>query len=81
MTVREAIKKSGFQRGDVEYRTNGPMNEKIWIGTVLYDGNELIPYDGDTYSLDDEIDKFEIKHPEGIDEYLVVWYESHWIRA
>ena len=81
MTVCDAIKETGFEHGDVEYRTYGPTHEEIWIGTALYNGNELIPYDGDNYSLNDEIDKFEVKHPEGIDDYMVVWYESNWVIA
>lgn len=81
MTVRDAIKETRFEHGDVEYRTFSPTHDEIWIGTALYDGSNLIPYDRDSYSLDDKIDRFEVKHPEGINDYLIVWYESHWIKA
>lgn len=81
MTVRDAIEFTEFERGDVEYRTNGPTHDEIWVGTAFYNGETLIPYDGDSYFLDDEIDKFEIRHPEGVNDYLVVWYESTWVKA
>lgn len=81
MTVKDAIEKTGFRYGDVEYRTNifidGRKND-TWIGTVLYDGETLIPYDQDSYSLDDVINDYEyvgdVEEP-----YLIVWYESRWI--
>lgn len=79
MTVRDAIQKTGFAYGEVEYRTYGPTNEEIWTGSTLYDGNTLVPYDGDSYCLDDVISKFEKRSPEGVNDYLVVWYESKWI--
>ena len=81
MTVRDAIKETRFEHGDVEYRTYDPTHDEIWIGSALYDGINLVPYDRDSYSLDDKIDRFEVKHSEGINDYLIVWYESHWIRA
>lgn len=65
MTVRDAIEKTGFSYGDVEYRTNSFIQGKendIWMGTVLYDGETLVPYDHDTYSLDDEIVEYEYVH-------------------
>ena len=81
MTVHDAIKETGFTYGDVEYRTYSPTNDEIWIGSALYDGINLAPYDGDTYYLDDEIDRCEVKHSEGVDDYLIVWYKSYWITA
>ena len=81
MTVRDAIQEAGFEHGEVEYRTYGPTNEEIWTGSALYDGddNTLVPCDGDSYYMDDVINKFEKRSPEGSDDYLVVWYESKWI--
>ena len=86
MTVRDCIKETGFSYGDIEYRTNsiieGEEND-IWTGTVLYDGEKLIPYDHDSYSLDDEIVDYRYAYPDTNDgdPYLMVWYESRWIRG
>ena len=83
MTVRDAINKTEFSYGDVEYRTNSFIQGKendIWMGTVLYDGETLVPYDHDTYSLDDEIVEYEYVD-NGEDPYLIVWYESKWIMS
>ena len=83
MTVRDAIEKTGFSYGDVEYRTNSFIDGKendILMGTALYDGETLVPYDHDTYSLDDEIVEYEYVD-NGEDPYLIVWYESKWIMS
>ena len=46
---------------------NGELSDEF-IGCCKYDGINLISLDGDTYSFDDEIDKYEIKNNE-----LIVW--------
>ena len=59
----------------ITYRTFLPWNEDTLAGLCRWDGKELISLDGDTYSTDDRILKYETD-PDGS---LTVWYESQWI--
>ena len=80
MTVRDAIEKTGYLCGDVEYRTNCFLDGKendIWTGACYYNGESLIPYDDDSYSLDDEIVRYEF-FDSSERKMLTVWYESKW---
>lgn len=55
----------------ITYRTiiniDGVPSDEF-IGCCKYDGKNLISLDGDTYSLEDEIEKYKIR-----DDELIVW--------
>lgn len=80
MTLNDALKK--YNNRDfkcIEYRTNTPpgSSEKDMLaGMAAYKNKMLVSLDGDTYHLSDEIDRYELFQ----DDWLVVWYESEWIR-
>lgn len=60
----------------IMYRTNSPFNDRedMLVGYCAYLDEELISLDGDSYSLDDEIEKYKWE-----DDMLIVWYKSTWI--
>ena len=74
MTVRDAVQSLNVSEKFVIYRTYGPDDEDIFAGICKYDGEQLIPYDGDDYSLDDEIIGLKLD-----DKYLTVWYKYEWL--
>lgn len=74
MTVRDAVESLNLSEKLVIYRTYGPNDEDMFVGLCKYDGKDLIPYDGDSYSLDDEIIGFKLDK-----KYLTVWYKSKWL--
>lgn len=57
-------------------RTNSPIEGKecILFGYCAWDGTKLISLDGDFYSLDEEIYKYEWQEDYG----LVYWIHSEW---
>lgn len=59
----------------IEYRTNHPEFGDIFHGACVWTGSKLEPYDGDSYSIEDEIKTYEWNSPSD----LTVWYESKWI--
>lgn len=66
------------------YRTFDPYGRDILAGACRWESGELIPEDGDDYSLDDEITDYsmelEFNDKESVLRlYLVVWYESEWL--
>lgn len=64
----------------IEYRTNGPLGESIFVGECKYDGEKLVPLDHDNYSLEDEISSYKISELDEQDLQLItVFYESEWI--
>lgn len=71
MTVRDAVQTLRINEKFVIYRTYGPGGEDLFAGICKYDGEELIPYDGDNYSLDDEIIGLKLDS-----QYLTVWYKT-----
>ncbi len=82
MTVRDAIEKSGLLYGDVEYRTKITIDgeeKEVWGGTCYYNGEKLIPYDYDYFSLDDEIYGYEMFFDIRGRKVLTVWYRSMWV--
>lgn len=60
----------------IEYRCNEPkeFGGDMLFGHCYWDGEELISGDGDSYYLDDEIEKFELREP----GYITVWIEVEW---
>jgi len=55
----------------------------VLAGFCRYENGELISEDGDNYSLEDEIIKYEMKLDNSINGtmqmHLTVWYESEWL--
>lgn len=60
----------------IEVRTYGPWGEDILFGYCSWTGEELLSIDGDTYYLDDEIDKYEFDG-----NNLTYWIKGEWIGA
>jgi len=65
MTVEDALKAVGAEgKWFVSYRAMVTLPQSgrkadAWIGTCKYDNGKLISLDGDSYSLDDEIERYE----------------------
>lgn len=79
-TLREIL--NGTNNINIMYRTNSPIPEEedMLFGYCKYENGKLISIDGDSYSLDDMISKYEFvesdEHKNSID--LIVWIESEW---
>lgn len=72
-----------FDEIDIEYLTYDPYGEDTcfrYCGAKK-DGDTYIitPHDGDSYSLDDELVKYEIFTDEDDDTLICVWFEGEWI--
>lgn len=65
----------------IEYRTNAPFGESVFIGECRYDGSQLIPLDHDIYSLEDEISHYEISETDDGLQLITVYYESEWTKG
>ena len=80
MTLNDVLKKYNNKNFKcIEYRTNTPPGspeKDMLAGMAAYKNKMLVSLDGDTYHLSDEIDRYELFQ----DDWLVVWYESEWIR-
>ena len=50
----------------------------LFTGACRWNDGRLIPLDGDNYSLNDEIKKYEYDKDNNI---LVVWYDSEWMKG
>ena len=57
-------------------RTNDPFGGDTLFGYCEWNGSELISLDGDDYSLDEPVMKYQF-HPGEINE-LVYWIHSDW---
>lgn len=72
-----------FDEIGVNYRTFDPDGEDMCFGycSAKRDGDTYIitPFDGDDYSLDDEMVKYEIFTDECDDTEICVWFEGEWI--
>lgn len=72
-----------FDKIDIEYLTYDPYGEDTCFGycDAKKDGDTYIitPHDGDSYSLDDELVKYEIFTDECDDTLICVWFEGEWI--
>lgn len=73
MTLKEVLK--NYDNKDfkcIEYRTKAPVGCKedyILIGMAAYKNKMLISLDGDSYHLNDEVERYELFQ----DDWLVVW--------
>ena len=80
MTLIEVIRELGLENTDINitYRTTGIIwdgsQEDILAGFALWENGYLFSLDGDSYELDDEIDKYQLT-----EDSLIVWYESEWL--
>lgn len=67
----------------IEYRTyvpDVPDGTDIFTGyCVINKAGEIVASDGDIYSKDDEITKYEVCTTEDGEVYLECYYESEWI--
>ena len=63
---------------NIMVRTNPPKNficEDLLVGYCKWDGKNLISLDGDSYSIEDEITKYEYED----DGSLTYWIGSEWM--
>ena len=58
----------------ITVRTYDPDGEDMLFGYCSWDGEKLISIDGDTYYLDDEIDKYEFDG-----NNLTYWIKGEWL--
>ena len=74
MRLRDIVEGKEFPR--IMYRCNPPegIEGDLYVGICHYTNGKLIADDGDIYSLDDEIVKYEID-----DWGLVVWEQANWM--
>ena len=56
-------------------RTNDPWGDDMLFGYCHWTGTELISGDGDSYYIDEEIDKYEFDEENG---ELTYWIVSEW---
>lgn len=77
--IREYARTADAEGLEIEYRTYGPNKEDLFAGACRYENGELIPEDGDSYRLTDEIVKSEVTETTRGKPLLTVWYESKWI--
>ena len=61
---------------NIQARTNGPFGGDLLFGYCHWTGTELISGDGDSYSVDDEISKYEFDEES---RSLTYWFESEWM--
>lgn len=74
MRLEDIVKGKDFPK--IMYRCNPPegIKDDCYVGICHYTNGQLIADDGDDYSLDDEIEKYEID-----DWGLIVWIHAEWI--
>ena len=59
----------------IEYRCNSPFGSDMLFGFAIWDGQELKSEDGDSYYLNEEIEKYSWE-----DKYhLTVWILVEWM--
>ena len=61
---------------DIQVRTNGPFGEDMLFGFCYWTGTELVSKDGDSYSLEEDVVRYEFSENK---TKLVYWFESIWI--
>ena len=62
---------------DIMVRTTDPFGDDMLFGYCHWTGTELVSDDGDSYYLDDEVEKYEFDE----DGRLVYWFKGEWIGA
>jgi hypothetical protein len=80
MKLRDILKLDNKKLADtvvIEYRTFY-NNQDILYGYAEFNRGQLRPLDHDSYSLDDEFDKWEFNSAEYPNDSLTVWYDSVW---
>ena len=60
----------------IEVRTNDPYGEDILFGHVHWTGINLVSTDGDSYFLDEEVEKWEYDENT---RHLTYWIYSEWV--
>ena len=72
MKLKDILSNSPIDK--IEVRTNDPFGDDMLFGFCRWTGTELVSLDGDNYSIEDEITKYEFE------EYgLTYWIESEWV--
>lgn len=61
---------------NIQVRTYTSFDEDIFFGSCHWSGTKLISDDGDDYSIDDEILKYEFSKD---GKQLTYWFKSEWI--
>ena len=59
---------------NIEARTFGPDGEDLLYGNCRWDGEKLISLDGDSYYIDEVVEKYEFAE----DGSLIYWFHSDW---
>lgn len=73
MTLKDIL--SDYPIEYIEVRTNDPWGDDMLFGYCHWTGTELISGDGDSYYLDEEINKYELDEENG---KLIYWIVSEW---
>jgi len=79
MTLRDILTR-GKPIETIMERCNDPYDEYedgILSGYCQWDGEKLIPLDGDYYSLNTEIERFEWEN----ESYLIYWTRVEWSKG
>lgn len=81
MKLRDILQK-GKPVELIEVRTNDPLEDPedvyedgLLFGYCKWDGKDLIPLDGDFYSLDEEVVRFKFED----ENHLIYWIYSEWV--
>ena len=66
-----------YPLNNIQVRTSHPLDKDMLFGYCHWTGTELISGDGDNYSIEDEISKYEFDK----DGQLTYWFISEWISS
>lgn len=80
MKLKDVVKQLDKDRIIIIYRTIINLPDEgsvdIFAGICTYEDGELASGDRDSYSLDDEITRWEIRYDAEDGELLIVWYDK-----
>ena len=80
MKLKDVVKQLDKDRIIIIYRTIINLPDEglvdIFAGICTYEDGELVSGDRDSYSLDDEITRWEIRYDAEDGELLIVWYDK-----
>lgn len=62
---------------NIQVRTYDPDGEDMMFGYCHWTGTELISGDGDSYSIEEEVSKYEFDED---GKKLTYWFEAEWIK-